>query len=817
MVILDHLSSFLEYEKDLLRDFYHLDYWETRTLSQGYAEASEELTDLVHTKLENTPQPVQAVAGTGLGMAQLVGAIPIGLNDWAFQVMGEVPNGVDRALYKFVEIPVSGFAHGTGHVLGSGAQWVGGSLWDKDSFEIAHEVTGVLGTAVLLASGTEYALKGGGRVVSAFGKGELILQTGPSAAVVGVGIDGAAVAGGFEGIGQGALLMAASGSRSGGNGKGKKGPAKEKGPVDIGEKIWEHTFGRLPKPWNRRAAWGAGIGAAGLAAAEFLLPERYKPGTLWEGGIDLLFPDLEALEGKLQDPNNEEVAKAAAQRLGEIGNAEALKILQSAKVENFWVREEIGKAIDRIAVDSGWIEKLEKAEDPKDKIEAIEELRKIGGNKAIEVLVEALAKGEDDEVDAHLKLAIHRMKHLSWPIVAKNLSGKKLKRMDGSWWERKKLNDQLKVMPEDETLWRQLGQTYEAMGEKEEAEEAFQKATEISMGSPPATVKNPEGAAKTLNDLGLIALEKGNPEEAINYFREAIKYQDHLAEAWTNLGKALEKAGDLDAAAEAYQQAFLLLEKPDPAISFSLGNAYFDQQEYGLAILMYHEGIRLEAKPEDLAKAYNSLGLAYYKQNNRAWEAPTYFNAALDIMVALNDRRGMAQTYNNMGNFLKSKRDWTLALESYQKALEASASIGDRQLMAQTYNNIGDVFVSQGDLSEALEYYQKALETAASIGDRQEIARSYYSSYGVFNADNWDKGFDYYKKNLTISKSHDDQYGMAMAYFFMGYLEKKKGNTDQAIKYVRQALEIFRELKASEAGPIGYTLESWEKGEWEGL
>lgn len=67
------------------------------------------------------------------------------------------------------------------------------------------------------------------------------------------------------------------------------------------------------------------------------------------------------------------------------------------------------------------------------------------------------------------------------------------------------------------------------------------------------------------NLLGLIAEQSGEPEMAMAYFREALRWQPRFALAQANWGHVLSKSGDNQAAMEHYQAA--LASNPELAIA----------------------------------------------------------------------------------------------------------------------------------------------------------------------------------------------------------------------------------------------------------
>lgn len=177
---------------DYLFDFYHLDFWKDKSLAQGYQIALDEFADVALDCFQEKSNWIKASAGAGLGLASLFGTIPLAINDWAVKVAKEIPRGPGWTLYRFLEVPIGGIFQSGAHVYLSASQWLHGSLNDQDSFAIAKEITGVLGTAAFLVFGARFIGKGGGKIVKGFTSDLPSLQANGLATAT-AGIDGALI------------------------------------------------------------------------------------------------------------------------------------------------------------------------------------------------------------------------------------------------------------------------------------------------------------------------------------------------------------------------------------------------------------------------------------------------------------------------------------------------------------------------------------------------------------------------------------------------------------------------------------------------
>lgn len=251
------------------------------------------------------------------------------------------------------------------------------------------------------------------------------------------------------------------------------------------------------------------------------------------------------------------------------------------------------------------------------------------------------------------------------------------------------------VYSDVETLWRatlagnpdcwmghdNLGTAVLAKGQVEEALAEFREALRL----------NPADADGRYN-LGLVAFQQGKPDEAIAQYREAQRLDPTLVEAINNLGNTFLALGRTQEAIVEFRQAI----KTDPTkgkAHENLGNALLRQGEADQAIAEYREALRIN--PADAGSLYD-LGNALLR-TGRAAEAIEQYREALRIDPA------NAQAHGSLGGALLQQGHLEEAIAEFQEACRLDPAD------ANVRSNLGVALCQAGRLDDGIAQYREAV------------------------------------------------------------------------------------------------------------
>ncbi len=191
------------------------------------------------------------------------------------------------------------------------------------------------------------------------------------------------------------------------------------------------------------------------------------------------------------------------------------------------------------------------------------------------------------------------------------------------------------------------------------------------------------------NLLGASAAQINMKDEAIEAYEKALLINPNYADAYSNMGAALQDQGNLDKAIEACNKALAI--KPDYAEAYNnKGNALKDQGKLDEAIEEYQKALLINP---NYADAYSNIGAALQDQGKL--EESIVFHKKC---ILLNPNH--AQAYRNMGVAFKDLGKLEEAIELFNKAILQKPDY------AEAHQNLGYALIDSGRLKEGLDKYE---------------------------------------------------------------------------------------------------------------
>jgi predicted O-linked N-acetylglucosamine transferase (SPINDLY family) len=242
----------------------------------------------------------------------------------------------------------------------------------------------------------------------------------------------------------------------------------------------------------------------------------------------------------------------------------------------------------------------------------------------------------------------------------------------------------LAVQPGHGEAWHQLGVIALQMGRYELAIQWIGRAVVLRPGDAGAHC-----------NLGSALRSVGRLDEAMCHFQGALRIAPHLAEAENNLGLVLKEQGKWDEAMAAFRRA-LELEPDDPVALLNVGNLLTVKGQREEALATIRRAVELHP---DFPEAHYNLGNVLRKGGQ--WdEAAAAYRRALELRPQYSDAWG------NLGIALAERNEPDEAITAYRRALE----LNPKDAAAQS--NLSGALKDRGEVEEAVKALRRAVELA---------------------------------------------------------------------------------------------------------
>jgi tetratricopeptide (TPR) repeat protein/SAM-dependent methyltransferase len=253
----------------------------------------------------------------------------------------------------------------------------------------------------------------------------------------------------------------------------------------------------------------------------------------------------------------------------------------------------------------------------------------------------------------------------------------------------------------------------------------------------------------------------GRPSDAVAHYREAARLKPDYVEAHTNLGNVLMQLGRSAEAATCYERVIAL--KPSAEAHYNLANTLSRLGRLGDAIAQYRRALALKA---DLVGAHNNLANALVA-HGLADDALSHFEAALKLDPTL------VEAHVNLGTTLLQQGNTQAAAARFERALAISPNFAD------AHANLGNALLADGRLEEAAQCYERALALKPELSEAHNNLGIVLAARGAFA-----EAAQRFQRALAAKPDFIDAYNnLARAFLSMG-------QPDHALGALRRALAI---------------------------
>ncbi|MCE3225562.1 MAG: protein serine/threonine phosphatase [Bacteroidetes bacterium] len=183
----------------------------------------------------------------------------------------------------------------------------------------------------------------------------------------------------------------------------------------------------------------------------------------------------------------------------------------------------------------------------------------------------------------------------------------------------------------------------------------------------------------------------------------------------------------------------------------------------------------------------------YFKGNFPLALEYTFKN--LKVNEEIKDKRGIADSYNMLGNINHMQGESEKALEFHRKSLKIKQEINYREGIAGTYNNIGNVYLQDGKKEEALDNFLKGLKVFEELGQPHNIAGANINIAEVYaSMGNTEKAMEHYTITKKIAEEIKENNLMSNVLAGIGLIYLKQGDLNKAKSFCEEGYKMASEM-----------------------
>lgn len=263
--------------------------------------------------------------------------------------------------------------------------------------------------------------------------------------------------------------------------------------------------------------------------------------------------------------------------------------------------------------------------------------------------------------------------------------------------------------------WLNIGWCHAFLGKSEEAQTAFEKASELFNAT-----NDPIGRTKTSNALGVLYQNLSRYERALDFYTQSLDearrhgFRSREAATLNNIGEVCADLGNHKEALDYFLKAYdIVPEEKDGElranILLNVGTAFVRMENYILADEFTRKAMEIaEAENERIVQAscWDILGRIERAQG-RIHEAEVLFRKSLAQAEIVKSRREIIVALLDLGSLLVEQGDLKDALSNLQRAAEISEEINAKALYYAAYERLADIHERLGDHKLALDYFRR--------------------------------------------------------------------------------------------------------------
>ncbi len=222
---------------------------------------------------------------------------------------------------------------------------------------------------------------------------------------------------------------------------------------------------------------------------------------------------------------------------------------------------------------------------------------------------------------------------------------------------------------------------------------------------------------------------------------------------------------------------------------------------YTEAVSSFDRSISLARDTEDkktMAEAYNNLGDTYAKTANYKESAKNYL-LAINTYKSLSDNNGIAETSKELAGVYAHEKNYTLAAQYYNEAVKLAKQLNNEMLEAEGLVSLGEVYEQQNKAEPALDAYSRALAIYRARGKGGEAGKTLSKMGNAYTKQgSYVQAILNYKEALGNFAGLDDKKNVAATLSDLGKVHALNDDYSESLRLYEQAYLDASAIKYNE-------------------
>jgi tetratricopeptide (TPR) repeat protein len=326
--------------------------------------------------------------------------------------------------------------------------------------------------------------------------------------------------------------------------------------------------------------------------------------------------------------------------------------------------------------------------------------------------------------------------------------------------------------------------------------------------------------AKLLHNLGAFLQDRGEYDEALAKYEEALRIAEELgngaggAISLHQIGNLHYLRGEYDEALAKYEESLRIEEEMGDRARAAqslhqIGMIHHDRGEPEEALAKYEESLGIEEEIGDRAGVARSLGeIGRIHQDRGEYdEALAKYEESLGIEEEIGYRAGVAASLHRIGIIHQDQGEYDEALAKYEESLRIAEELDDWVGVGGLLHEIGTIHQQRGEYDEALAKYEESLRIKEKMGSRAGVAKSLHQIGTIYQLRReYHEALAKYEASLRIQQEIGNRAGVAVSLYQIGTIRQQRGEYDEALAQMVRALGVFTQLQSAYEADVANNL-----------